>query len=289
MLVPPHPIPTSSAVTSHLHVHMCLCHISCSSISPAQAPDLLKSSFLLSGMVARPVVAEGPQGSLQNWDNLQHHWEPGQGHGFRVKASLRVRCFLGLSGLTEMTHLGIHPPGISNQLGEIEALPSPVQKHTTVLWTLGNQNIPRTSAELLTGCLHLKGLCSDLPGPDLPLVLAACVSGGLSSGSLSSSWRWMLIHPRGVWAAAVARLLWPLLLFHPPPPRGLAGTFSANLSQWKQQTIHLQHPGWSSDIWCPKRMPSGQQHLHLFGKGKISFHIKKKKRFEVASRCYELR
>ena len=66
MLVPPHPIPTSSAVTSHLHVRMRLGHISCTSISPAQAPDLLESSFLLSGMVARPVVAEGPQGSLQD-------------------------------------------------------------------------------------------------------------------------------------------------------------------------------------------------------------------------------
>ena len=109
VLIPPHPVPTSSAVTAHLHVSMRLCHIS-SSISPTRTPDLLESFFSLSGMLSHPVVGEDPQGSLWDRDNLQHHWEPSRGHRFRVKGSLGVRYFLGMSGVTEMTHSGIHPP-----------------------------------------------------------------------------------------------------------------------------------------------------------------------------------
>ena len=128
------------------------------SLSPPSLPPGLPASNLLSGcQVSHPVVGADPPGSPQGQGNPQGLWEPGRSHRATTyvtstclseRSLLGVRCFPGISGVTEMTHSGIHPIGISNLLGEIEAL-APPRNTQRALGLQGRKASPGASPGLL--------------------------------------------------------------------------------------------------------------------------------------------
>lgn len=147
------------------------------SLSPPCLPPGLPASKLLSGcQVSHPVVGADPPGSPQGQDNPQGCWEPGQGHRAATyvtstclseRSLLGVRCFLGISGITEMTHSGIHPMGISNLLGEIEAL-APPRNTQCALGLQGIKASPGASPGLVLKSGPIRALSHWLSSSSMP-------------------------------------------------------------------------------------------------------------------------